>query len=52
MKIEFDLKKSNKNNDQRGLPFDKATEFDWETAIYVEDIRNPYPEIQSLRWNI
>lgn len=44
MKIEFDPKKSNKNNEKRGLPFDKVIEFDWETAAYVEDVRNPYPE--------
>ncbi len=44
MKLEFDPKKSNKNKEKRGLPFDKVIEFDWETAAYVEDARNPYPE--------
>lgn len=44
MKIEYDLEKSNKNNDERGLPFDCVTEFDWETAIYTEDVRYFYPE--------
>jgi uncharacterized protein len=44
MKIEFDPEKSNKNLSTRGLPFDQAIDFDWETAIYSEDIRHNYPE--------
>lgn len=44
MKIDFDPEKSNKNNRDRGLPFDRAADFDWETALYSEDIRHAYPE--------
>ena len=44
MKIDFDSKKSKKNDCARGLPFDQAAEFDWETAVYIEDMRNAYPE--------
>lgn len=44
MKIDFDPEKSKKNSRERGLPFGQAAEFDWETAKYSEDIRNPYPE--------
>ncbi|MBI4356308.1 MAG: BrnT family toxin [Gammaproteobacteria bacterium] len=44
MKIDFDPEKSKKNDHTRGLPFERATEFDWETASYSEDTRNPYPE--------
>lgn len=44
MKIDFDPEKSNKNNLDRGLPFEKAAEFDWETALYAEDTRYAYPE--------
>ena len=44
MEIEFDSEKSNKNNHDRGLPFDYVREFDWETAIYTEDTRHSYPE--------
>ncbi|MGB6977137.1 MAG: BrnT family toxin [Gammaproteobacteria bacterium] len=44
MKIDFDPEKSHKNKLNRGLPFESAAEFDWETAIYLEDTRNPYPE--------
>lgn len=44
MKIDFDPEKSNKNNHDRGLPFDRVAEFDWETALYAEDVRHSYPE--------
>lgn len=44
MKIEFDLNKSNKNKEQRGLSFEDAEKFDWETALYVEVERKLYPE--------
>lgn len=44
MKIDFDPEKSNKNSRDRRLSFDRAAEFDWETALYSEDIRNSYPE--------
>ncbi len=44
MKIEFGPKKSDKNDHDRFLPFERACEFDWATALYFEDIRKPYPE--------
>lgn len=44
MKIEFDPNKSKINERNRALPFDKAADFDWETALYVEDDRKLYPE--------
>lgn len=44
MKIEFDPIKSEKNARDRGLPFHRATEFDWETARYVQDVRKDYSE--------
>lgn len=44
MKIDFDSEKSNKNSRDRGLSFDRAVDFDWETALYAEDIRYSYPE--------
>lgn len=44
MKIEYDPEKSNKNTNERGLPFDCVAEFDWGTAIYAEDVRYSYPE--------
>ena len=44
MKIEFDPVKSEKNARERDLPFERAADFDWDGAIYIEDSRNPYPE--------
>ena len=44
MIIEFDLAKSERNARERGLPFDLADEFDWETATYEEDVRRGYTE--------
>ena len=44
MIIDFDPAKSEKNEQERGLPFTRALDFDWEGAVYSEDARNPYPE--------
>ncbi|MBF0398511.1 MAG: BrnT family toxin [Desulfobacterales bacterium] len=44
MKIEFDHAKSDKNIIERGLPFNKTGEFDWNNAVYYADDRFPYPE--------
>jgi len=42
--IEFDDAKSRRNARERGLPFDRAAEFEWETAIIVMDTRRDYGE--------
>lgn len=34
IKIEFDLKKSQKNINERGLSFEMAYYFDWDGALY------------------
>lgn len=44
MKIDFDLIKSDKNYRERQLSFERVADFDWETALYAEDIRHFYPE--------
>jgi uncharacterized DUF497 family protein len=44
MKIEFDPVKSEKNARERGLPFPLVEEFGWESAVFSEDARFPYPE--------
>jgi len=44
MKIDFDPDKSQKNKTNRGLPFERAVGFDWETALYTGDIRKAYSE--------
>ena len=44
MIIEFDLAKSERNARERGLPFERAGEFDWDTALIIEDTRRDYRE--------
>lgn len=48
MKIDFDPAKSRQNNELRSLSFDRAADFDWETAIYHEDKRVDYPETKIV----
>ena len=44
MELAFDPVKSAQNKQLRGLPFERAAEFDFTTAIIRQDIRHPYPE--------
>jgi len=44
MKIDFDPVKSEQNIKLRSLSFDRAGDFDWETAIYITDDRRDYGE--------
>lgn len=44
MKIEYDKNKSEKNVRERNISFDEVMNFDWETAVYKEDVRKSYPE--------
>lgn len=48
MKISFDPAKSERNAAERGLPFDLAGEFDFETAMIDEDDRRDYGETRYL----
>ena len=48
MKIDFDLAKSERNTKSQSLSFDRAVDFDWETAIYYEDNRVDYPETRII----
>jgi len=48
MKSEFDPVKSEQNTRLRSLSFDKAGDFDWETAIYYENERVDYPETRII----
>ena len=50
MKITFDPAKNERNIQERGISFELATNFDFETAIYIKDIRRDYGEtrIRSL----
>ncbi|MFZ2224596.1 MAG: BrnT family toxin [Candidatus Deferrimicrobium sp.] len=44
MNIEFDEAKSRRNARERGLPFDRPAEFEWETAIIMKDTRRDHGE--------
>jgi hypothetical protein len=44
MEIDFDLAKNRRNMAERGLSFERAAEFDFETAKIWQDLRKPYPE--------
>ena len=44
MRLTYDLAKSLNNEHQRGMPFALAADFDWSTALVVEDIRQNYNE--------
>jgi uncharacterized DUF497 family protein len=42
--IEFDQAKNRQNIEERGLPFERVTLFEWQTAIVSPDDRNNYGE--------
>lgn len=44
MLIEFDPAKSERNARERGLPFGRATDFDFAGALYTVDTRRDYGE--------
>lgn len=44
MQITYDQVKSDRNIAARGLSFELAADFDWSTALIVEDIREDYGE--------
>lgn len=44
MKIEFDPQKSERNQQERNLPFDLVEFFEWQTALIIPDVRYDYPE--------
>ena len=50
MPVSFDPSKSERNVALRGIPFDLAEEFEWDTALVVEDLRKDYgePRFQAL----
>ena len=44
MQVSFDPAKSERNAAERGLPFDMAAGFDFETALIWQDVRRDYGE--------
>ena len=47
MEIKYDLNKCERNIRERGLSFERISDFDFESAWYVEDQRRNYGE---TRW--
>jgi hypothetical protein len=45
MEINFDPVKNEKNIRERGLSFERAAEFDFESAIFLLDDRHDYDEV-------
>ncbi len=48
MHIEFDPAKNERNVRERGLSFERAAEFDFDTASIWQDTRKPYPEVRYV----
>lgn len=48
MKISYDPAKSDKNIRERGLSFERAAGFDFETATYLVDDRHDYGELRRI----
>ncbi len=44
MEIEFDPEKNARNIESRGISFEKADLFEWESAVIISDTRRDYSE--------
>lgn len=44
MNISYDSGKNEKNVAERGISFERAAEFEWSSALIVEDTRRDYGE--------
>jgi len=44
VEITFDPSKNARNISERQLPFIRAAEIKWESAVFKEDVRKNYPE--------
>ena len=50
MPISFDPRKNERNIAERGLSFERVEDFEWDSALVVEDVRKDYGErrLQAL----
>lgn len=48
MEIVYDPAKCARNIESRGLSFDRAADFDFETAKLWQDTRHDYPEVRFV----
>ena len=44
MEIEFDPEKNARNIELRGIPFEEAARFEWDSAVIIPDTRLNYGE--------
>jgi uncharacterized DUF497 family protein len=47
-RLEFDPAKSERNARERGLPFGRVADFDWQSAIVAADARRDYGETRLV----
>lgn len=50
MDFEWDEAKRLSNLRKHGVDFRRVVEFEWETAVWLEDNRKPYGEQRWLAW--
>ena len=48
MHIEFDVNKNDTNIRERGLSLERASDFDFDSAIIKRDSRKSYPEVRYV----
>ena len=48
MRIEFNPAKNKANIQERGLDFELAADFDFDSAVIQQDTRKPYPEVRFV----
>ena len=48
MHIEFDANKNDTNIRDPGLSLERATDFDFDSAIIKQDMRKAYPEVRYV----
>lgn len=48
MHIEFDVKKNETNIRERGLSFERASDFDFDREIIKQDVRKPHLEVRYI----
>lgn len=50
MELDWDNAKREKTLAERGLDFADVSSIDWDTALTLEDIRQPYPETRFITY--
>ena len=48
VQIEFDANKNSTNIRERGLSLERASDFDFDSAIIQQDVRKSYPEVRYV----